>query len=399
MIKDFYKLIRNITYVRKVFTKTLIFVTLGSMILSLSGCSLIPKEEEILAPKLKEPPKVVFDTLVVKRSNFEMFEKVQATFIAARQIDLSFLNLNGRLKSINVTLGDEVKKGAILAELITGNLGNEIKQQEIALKKSQLNINTIKLNGQKDIDISKRQLDSLKKKLKSMESIPDSYSKEEIKDFKEQIEEKEIVYKNSVAIYQNNIKVAENDFDSCQLQLDTLNQSMNNSKLISPIDGTIDYITDIKDGTNIDAYTSIVSIVDTKNLNLSYSGDKSNKFSLGTKVGIILNDFKTEGEVVMTPASIPAKTSEETNPTVYFKLSKLPAGVRHGDTANIILRQVTEDNVIVVNKNMIRTVGDRKFVNVLQNGIKKERDVQVGNENLIEAVVVKGLSEGDLLIK
>lgn len=400
MIKKIFIKNRNIKYLKKIILKAIIYATLISMIFSISGCSLIPKEEEVLAPKLKEPPKVVYDTVEIKKSTFEKKVEVTGNFIPIYHADLSFLNSNGRLKSINVGLHENVKKGDILAELITDDLDTKIKQQEIALTKSKLNIAEIKLNGQKDIDILKNQLDSLKKKLENMVSIPDAYSKEEIKDLKDQIAEKEIVYKNSLAIYQNNIKVAESDAELCKVLLNSLRQTLNNSRLTSPIDGVVYYLTDILEGGNIDAYTTVVSIADFKDLQLSYSGDKIDQFNLGTKVRVItMNASVIEGEVVMTPGNVPLDADETAKSSIRIKVKNLPSDVLIGDYASIILSQIKKENVIVINKNIIRSAGKRKFVSVLENGLKKERDIETGDENQTEIVVVKGLSVGDQVIK
>ncbi len=387
------------TYLTKVISKILVSSILISMIFSLSGCFLIPKEEEVLAPILKEPPKVVYTTVEMKKSTFEKKAELSGTFISVSKKDLSFLNASGRLKAINVKLGDTVKKGDLLAELISGDLVDQIKEQELLQKKSQLSLETIKINAVTDNKILEKQLNSLRTELENMQFTAESYSKKEINDLKEQVEEKDITYKNSLALYKNSIKVAENDLALCQLKLDTLRKKLDDTRIISPTDGVVSFITDVQEGNNIDAYATVVSISDPKCLQISSTVEPVNPFQLGMKVSVKVNDFETEGEVVMSPANMPSDASDSIKNTIRVKCAKLPSEVKLGDYANITLYQIKKENVIVIDKNLIRIANDRKFVNVLEKGLKKERYIEVGDENNTQSIVVKGLSEGDLVIK
>ncbi|QNU67382.1 biotin/lipoyl-binding protein [Ruminiclostridium herbifermentans] len=389
---------RKKLYIRKNLNKVVVFSLIFSMIF-LAGCSLVPKEEEVLAPILKEPPKVVYNTIEIKPSTFEKKFETTGIMISANQVELSFSNSSGRLKAINVNVGDHVKKGQILAELITEDLDTQIKEQELLLNQSKLELETIKLNNQKDNNILKKQIDSLKLKLEKMKTIPDAYSEEEINDLQNQIEEKEITYKDSVHIQENNIKVKENSINLCQLKIDTLRQNLEDSRIIAPIDGVVNYKTNILVGSNIDAFTTVVSLADPKALQVTSTVGAVSPFLLGMKVNVRIKDFETEGEVVMTPADAPEDASEFTKSTIRVKLDKLTPDIELGDFALITYYQMKKENAIVVDTNLIRIAGDRKFVNVLEDGVKKERDIEVGDQNQTQSLIVKGLSVGDLLIK
>jgi len=114
------KFLRLFPYNKKIYYLLIIMF----VIIFTSSCSFIPREEEVLAPPLKEPPKITYDYIELKRGTIE--EKVQCTgyFVSVNQKDLSFKNQSGRLKGIYVKLGDKVKKGDLLAELFNENLEN-----------------------------------------------------------------------------------------------------------------------------------------------------------------------------------------------------------------------------------------------------------------------------------
>ncbi len=48
---------------------------------------------------------------------------------------------------------------------------------------------------------------------------------------------------------------------------------------------------------------------------------------------------------------------------------------------------------------MIHNLGSRNFVQVLENGIRKECDVELGIKTDTEVEIVKGLNVGDKIIK
>jgi macrolide-specific efflux system membrane fusion protein len=369
------------------------------MISLISGCSLVPKEEEVLAPVLKEPPKVVYNTIDIKTSTFEKKIQVSGSFVSTVQKDLCFTSSSGKLKKINVLLGDHVNKGAILAELFTDNIADQIKEQELVLKKSQLALEAVKLGGDKDKKLQEREIANLKEKLKTMQAVSETYTSQEIKDVKNQIEEKQFLYKNSIEVYQNTVKASQNDIALILLKLNNLKQQLSNSVITAPISGIVCYVTEKKAGENIDSLTTAVSIADPKALQLVYSGDKSRIFRLGMKVNVQTGGYSTEGEVVMTPDNAPPDASDEVKSSIRFKLAKIPPDVSIEASADITLFQAKKDNVIVIDKTMVRIAGDRKFVNILDKGVKKERDIVVGDENETQFYILKGLSVGDKVIQ
>ncbi|MDD4797030.1 MAG: RND transporter, partial [Eubacteriales bacterium] len=55
-------------------------------------------------------------------------------------------------------------------------------------------------------------------------------------------------------------------------------------------------------------------------------------------------------------------------------------------------------DALVIPRNVILTDGNRRFVQVLEDGVKAERDIKLGLETSTQAEVLEGLSEGELVI-
>ncbi len=320
--------------------------------LSLAGCYFFPREEEVLAPPIKEPQKVTYETIDVKRGTIEKVFRCTGIFASSSQKDLSFKDRGGRLKSITVKIGDTVKKGDTIAELETDTIENDIKLQEITIKKSKIEYD----------------------KIKTRIEIEGGGNKSEL-------------------------ELAELDLEAAGLRLEGLKKELEQCMLTSVIDGEVVYISDVKLGDMISAYQTIARVADPSQLQLEYSSDEgAGDFRVGMKPDIVMGDNNYKGEVVMAPGSMPADVDEELKNTVRIKIDNLPKDISIGASASIRLTLEKLDNVIVLPKQVINTFIGRKFVNVLNNGIREERDVELGIQTDTQVEVVKGLSEGEKII-
>ena len=118
----------------------------------LAGCFLFPREEEKLAPPLMEPPQITYETYAAVRGTIVDDFTVSAVFAYTQQQSLSFRSRGGRIRSVPVRAGDQVKAGQLVAELDTEELQFQVALQEIALSKAQLRVEQGKLLGKDRIE-------------------------------------------------------------------------------------------------------------------------------------------------------------------------------------------------------------------------------------------------------
>jgi macrolide-specific efflux system membrane fusion protein len=363
-----------------------------------SGCAIIPREDDTVAPPLKEPPQVTYESKEIKKATIERKIQCSGHFISISQKDLSFKNQNGKLKSINVKYGDKVKKGQLIAELITDNILNSVQQQQVTLDKSVLSISNTRINNARQEETLKLEIKNLKKEYSNMKLLPDVYSSKELQDTLDKLNEKQASYNSTVLTNKNSLALAENDIKLNKLELEKLNQQLADSRIIAPIDGVVSYVNEIKVGDNVEAYKTLVSISDPNDLVLTYSDDQVSYFALGSKVNIKCSNKEFKGTVVQTPATMPKDADENIKNSVMIKADASLSEYKIGDIAEISLMLEKKEDTVVIPKSSLQTMGARKYVYVLENGIRSERDVETGTENQSEIEVIKGLSEGDKLI-
>jgi len=345
------RLLRNRHGLKRISTGMISLVLLTVFISSvLSGCYFFPKEEEVLAPPLKEPDQVSYETIEAKKGTIENKISCTGTFASVSQKDLFYKERGGRLEEVYVNLGDKVKKGEVLAQLETETIQNDIKLQEIELKKAQI-----------------------------------AYDSEKIR--------LDIEGGSKTALELDELSLQEN-----QIRLDDLKIQLDQTRLVSSIDGNVVYITDVRLGEVINAHQTVVRVADPTKLQLKYSDDKVSLFDLGMKATIEMDEKQYSGDVVMTPGDLPPDADEEAKKSVMISVDNLPADTQVGNSASISVTLEKHDNVIVLPKQVINNFVGRQFVNVLKNGIREERDIELGIQNDTEVEVVKGLEVGELII-
>lgn len=342
------KLILNSYKPPRVLKRISTFVMGGVISISMTGCYFFPKEEEVLAPPLIETPKISFTTMDVKSGNIERKISVNGTFTSAHLENLYFKFRGGYLKTVNAKLGDIVSKGDMLAELDTDSLVSQIKQQEITLR-----INELRYEG-KRINQSTNSLD---------------------------------------------IEEAKLNVESAKLKLEDLRREYEKAKLYSSISGVVVYVDNISGGDYANVNRTLITVADPENLLLQYKGDNSSEFLLGTEVDVKYKGKIYKAEVVASPYNLPLDADKNLKTSIFFRLKELPEGVAIGDGADITLILDKRENVIVIPRSMVNNYGGRSYVQVLENGMKYERDVELGIQTPTEVEIKKGLKEGDKLVQ
>jgi len=315
--------------------------------LCLAGCYLFPKEEKVLAPPLLATPEVTYSTVAVKKGTIESKTVVMASFSSALETPLYFRAGGNRLKQIAVKVGEDVKVGALVAELDTGSLESRIAQQKIVLRKAQVVSERAVVMGR----------DRFEKELASL------------------------------------------DVDLATLQLNDLLSSRDESRLVSPVSGRVVYIGAMRPGDLVDGFRTVVQIDDPKNLQVLYRGSDTSVFSVGVDVTMNLYDGRTfDGKVVQGSNSSPADTPDNLRGAIIVKPTTLPANVQIGDGVTITRLTMHRENVIVVARDLVHTYLGRNFVEVMENGQKKEKTVELGVQTATEVEVTAGIAVGEKLL-
>lgn len=321
---------------------------MSAAVFSLSGCSLFPEEEEALAPPLKEPAAVTYTTTTVERGTIVDSVTVSGTFISTSTYDMSFEKRSGYLNEITVKAGDTVTAGQMLARLDTDELESEIQKQKLAVERAQI-----------ALDIARA----------------------------------------AEGATADSIRLAEIDYELQKIQLDEMQTELEKQCIYAPIDGVVSYISSPGIGEYVAARSTLMRIVDPTSLQIECTGDNVSDFQLGKDVVVTLDKTEYAGKVVMTSADSPSLAMEKGEPFVRVEITNpLPEGDLLGESVTVELIREEKQDVLILPRNVVSLYSGESYVQVLEDGVKKERVIETGIKTVTEIEVVSGLEEGEEVI-
>lgn len=301
-------------------------------------------------------PTITYSTADVTKGNLAQTVSVTGTVNPNEQISLTF-KTTGILKSINVDVGDQVKKGQKLAEIDTGSLLSQLKQVQEEVKVQKETLEHMKNN--KDL-YDKEQRDAQRAQIKSVEA--------------------------SVSAI----------FD----QLRDVN-------MISPIDGIVIRRTaDPGETVVLNLNSPVLTIAKENDLIIESNVPESDilKLAIGQKVDVTLDALTLE-DVFSAEVSEIDPASTVIQDVVYYriksKFDNLDSRFKVGMSANVNIHTAEADNVLMIPVRAVQTEGNNKFVKALNPDGKTTTKIQVqtglqGDEGMVE--IKSGLRGGQKVV-
>lgn len=323
------------------------------VLLCISGCSLLPMEDETLQPPLVQPASEPLDIVEAAKGNIETYLKGNANFVSASSAALSFKDSGGRLKSINAKVGEEVKEGDLLAELETGDLELQLKLQKLNVERARLLYLEAKTSDASDTDLRLREI----------------------------------------------------DMERETLQQDNMENKLASSRLYAPISGVVIFAESLNEGEYVNAFQTIITVADPTDMQLTYVAAESKDLlpiEAGMPASLKYKGKEYTGKVLQSPSNAPlagdAAKEERNAVTIIIGMDNPPSDVQIGHSAELSIRLQSRENVIVLPKSAIRSYMGRSYVQVAEGERRKEVDVELGLTTPTQVEVVKGLEEGDQII-
>ena len=398
--------------------------TLAAALAALSffagGCFLLPTEEEILAPPLVEPEEIVYKTEAVRRGNMEDRRTVTAYFVPLVSHNLFFTKASGRIQNFNVMLGAQVEEGQILIELENEGVIKRIRDQELTVQKLESKLKEVRNGTSSKYAIKTAELDleaanniyndllSEKTDIMSRNNVSgNSVLTEQVEDLDKKLRDQQIqVEKLELKLEQlkaqsggYEAEQAEYELQAAQNTLGDLQAEYENTVLRAPISGRVSWIKMMNVGESIGTYSTVVTISDPSQLVLQYDNSKAAEFPVGMEVSIVCEKIEYKGRVESNPLTNPPKEDGGKSDYARFTIENFDRQLAAaGMSAQVSAVLDSREDVIVISKNRVNTFQSRYYVNVLVDGIKEERDIQIGLQTATEVEVIRGLLEGELII-
>jgi len=348
--------------------------------------------------------KVEFITKKAKKGSFS--KKVDATgeIFATELIDVG-AQVSGQIKKLYVKLGDQVKKGDMIASIDSSTQQNSIdnKEAQLAIYKAQLESAKVALN------IAKTQFDR-----ENALFSKNATSKQEFESAK-----------NTYSANSAKIKELEAQIKQTNIELSTAKINLGYTKITAPRDGTVVSV-QVEEGQTVNANQTtptIVNIADLSHVKMKMQiaeGDIT-KIKVGTPVEYsILSEptkkFQTTVSSIdpgLTTLSDGSYGSSSSSKSSYSSSSSSSSAVYYYaqsivDNKDGILRigMTTQNELLIANVEgaiIVPSIGIKKdengtFVYVLKDGKAVKTAVKTGIKDNLDTQIISGINDGDEII-
>lgn len=304
----------------------------------LSGCMLVPEEEEVLPPPLVErQADLAYEVENVIRGDIAEEIIMSGVLTPARQTAYYFDTDGLRLLSLPVKAGDTVKKGALVAQADPGDLDYRIQVQ-----RNMVRLAEIRLEKSRKADKETRQL----------------------------------------------------ELNNEQLALEQLEKQLERCSLYSTQDGVVLFAENLKEGEVIESFRVLLRIADPAEL-VAYAQSASlKKVRSGMQVDMTAGTDTFTGTVTLSSDNVPDTADSRYKDAIIVTPDKLPKGLDIGAQVNMVITLSQSKNALLIPKRALRTALGQTYVQVLSDGVRKEYDVETGIETTTQAEILSGLTEG-----
>jgi membrane fusion protein, macrolide-specific efflux system len=283
-----------------------------------------------------------------------------------------FFRISGRTHKIYFQKGDTVHTGQVLADLEgADDLQRQKTLNEIHIHRNEIYVSIAQLN-----------LDYFLKTTSKSEHG----------------------YDEQLAILQRRLELAKLDLTEASFGSNELEISIADKLLVAPMDGELTAMK-LKEGSEVEGFTTIATIADLSALEVTASLFSSNWSNLAVGMPAIIKSNGGGGRdatgVVRSLPSVDARgTSDENNPILHIQMDGSPTdlGYKMLDLVKVDVIVKKSLNALWVPPQVIRTFNNHSFVVVQDGNIQRRVDVTLGVVGDERVEILEGLTEGQIVV-
>ena len=317
-----------------------------SALLAVTGCGNTDNKQDIAIP-IYEAKQVSFKTASAEVTEINERYVMEGQYGYPYSEKIKFA-VSGQIDQVYVQSEQEIKKGDLLCTLFSDDLDQRLEEKEVYLEQAKKTLNTLTAEG------------------------GDA----------------------------NEIEQAKVDLEIQQLEYDHMLKDKDKYNVYAPCDGNFQLSRQFGDGLTrfswVNAGTTFGTAQDNSErfLICEIFDNKLNNVNFGTRVGLTQGKKTGAGMV----ADIIHNDNGEYSKYVYVIRPDEGSDFFDFGNVKISFNVYSRQDVVVVPTEAIKTIGERKFVNLLIDGVKVEQDIETGIVDGDRTEVTGGLSGGEELI-
>jgi len=344
--------------------------------------------------------KTNYITALVEQRDLQQTVLADGKITASKQVSVG-AQASGQIKSLQVSLGDNIKQGQLIAEIDSMTQQNELKNAQAALEIIQAQ------RASKQATLANYQAAFLRQKAMLAKNLTAKSDYDAA-----------LANLNST---QADIQALDAQIVQSQIQANNAQVNLGYTKISSPIDGTVVSIP-VEEGQTVNAVQSAPTIIKVANLNtMTVKAQISEADVINVKPGMkvwftilgqpnkrysaTLRAIEPAPDSINTDTSTSSSSSDSSSTTeaIYyyglFDVDNPGQVLRISMTAEVHIVVSDQPNAIVIPSTALDTLNGKTSVQVVDDKQKvSRREVEVGINNNVEAQIISGLKAGERVI-
>lgn len=297
--------------------------------------------------------------------------------------------ITGTVADLAVAVGDSVKKGQFLFNIVNGDLTVSVAKSTASLRQAKDSVESSGI----DVKSAKADYGAAKKK---EDKTPGTYTDKQLGVMKDQIDTAE-----------DKVTEAEKNYAATQADYSNTLTEAGKRKVTTPLDGTVNSV-NIKNGDDLSKVSSgssrqvpiIIGNLGTMKAQVQVNEVDIANVSIGQKVMMkmdALNNFETSG-VVEKMDSLGTVASGVVTYNVTIDFDSLDPRIKPQMSISSSIITDVKQNVLTVPSSAVKIQGGTNYIEVLNGATPEQKNVTVGASNSTDTEIVSGINAGDKVV-
>jgi RND family efflux transporter MFP subunit len=297
--------------------------------------------------------------------------------------------ISGTVADLSVAVGDSVKKGQLLFNIVNGDLTVSVAKSTASLKSSKDAIEVAEVS----VKSAKADYNAAKKK---EDKTPGTYTNKELDVMKEKID-----------LAEDDVTEAQKNYTASQADYSNTLTNAGKRRVTALLDGTVNAV-NIKNGDDLSKVSSgssrqvpiIIGDLGTMKAQVQVNEVDVANVSIGQKVMMkmdALNNFETTG-VVEKMDSLGTLTSGVVTYNVTIDFDSLDPRIKPEMSVSASIITDVKQDVLIVPSSAVKIQNGTNYVEVLSAATPEQKNVTIGVSNSTDTEIVGGIDAGDKVV-
>ena len=340
----------------------------------LTGCGILPKEEELpAAPVLAEGQVDEYVLTPVIRSDIEVGVNIRCTFIPSEEERLSFPVGGETISHVYVSMGDHVMPGDLLMELDVSSFDDQIRAQQNVIDELELELYHLSQSWDLELEAARAEDEW---------NAAQGIASDRVSAVNSQFGARQSLYYSG--------------YEVATLRLEELEKQKAKRQIFATIEGNVTSIYGFEDGESSVKGRTVVVITNMEAALFEVYSGSSEMIDFGKEYTLVCND--TEYMVIARRAE-DLDVANVKEGRSYFQMEMPAPELSQGDTGYVRITTAEKKNVLCVATNAVQDLAGQTVVYIVdEEGLRQVQPVTTGISNDKLTEIVEGLSEGDSVI-